>query len=736
MSTNKTEHSEYQHQLDYIRNADQDRLFAACQTLCGWLSDGVSEQEQHKRKQPCPNCGGEDRFRFAPELDRPHFFCNHCKPTGGWDGIALVEEFADGGKLTHREAVRLLAESIGYETEASSHTSERKQNEEPKMTLQTCKLVENSATFRAVQAHRPEISFEAYERAGAVGFSDDRGLGIAVPHFDNSGNLTTFTRFYARGGKPMNLKGLKSGIVGADARDALLSQRQVRTAVIKCAGISDCMTMSDLINDDGLEGEHYVFTNGAGEGENPTKFDAILCPALEGQNVVVIADNDAAGEKGAQKWAGHLATYAKDVRIIRPPQEWNGKTIKDVRNFVAAAGATEFWCWFHNAVEQAEPVKPMALYNMHGAPRKRGGKVKLVDWSDIIDRPMKFLWHNKLPLGELAVLSGIGSCGKTYIAIHIAKHVTEGLDFADGTPCPQGSVLFFPTEGRKDGFMRRLKAAGIDYKNRTRLIDGITYFDKKTGVELIDPIMFANIEAIEEAIALTARETGMPVKLCVIDPIGSFVDEKTNEYKNTDVRRILTPLQRLADREEILFLLIAHNSKAETNSSQNQVSGSMAWVNVPRVVFQCLVDKGDKSLRYFAPTLKANDLKDPTTVSFRIVDVPGMWEGRIEIVDAGIQKNADDFMFESRQNAKRGRKRSKRDACIDWLLEILAGGDKLQSEIMELSKAVEVEESVISFGTTTVRAAKEELGIESFRERNTDPWRWRLPSASEFGNTD
>ena len=61
----------------------------------------------------------------------------------------------------------------------------------------------------------------------------------------------------------------------------------------------------------GLEADYYSFTNGAGEGELPGKFDALLRPALEGGTVGVIADNDEAGAAGALRWAEHLRTCKK-----------------------------------------------------------------------------------------------------------------------------------------------------------------------------------------------------------------------------------------------------------------------------------------------------------------------------------------------------------------------------------------------------------------------------------------
>ena len=36
-----------------------------------------------KKHQPCPSCGGKDRFRFTDHKQGGGFICNHCAPDGG-----------------------------------------------------------------------------------------------------------------------------------------------------------------------------------------------------------------------------------------------------------------------------------------------------------------------------------------------------------------------------------------------------------------------------------------------------------------------------------------------------------------------------------------------------------------------------------------------------------------------------------------------------------------------------
>ena len=49
---------------------------------------GIALQPNGK-PQPCPTCGGKDRFRFDNQDGRGTWFCNQC---GAGDGLNLVEK--------------------------------------------------------------------------------------------------------------------------------------------------------------------------------------------------------------------------------------------------------------------------------------------------------------------------------------------------------------------------------------------------------------------------------------------------------------------------------------------------------------------------------------------------------------------------------------------------------------------------------------------------------------------
>ncbi|UOO87851.1 toprim domain-containing protein [Vitreoscilla massiliensis] len=107
--------------LDDIRQAAQGRWPDILQAL------GVpAEYLNTKRHQPCPYCGGRDRYRFTDHKGNGGFICNQCTPDGGSGFDLLMLVF--GCDFNH--AARDVAAVIGL----SGHTPEQQQPRIPPPT--------------------------------------------------------------------------------------------------------------------------------------------------------------------------------------------------------------------------------------------------------------------------------------------------------------------------------------------------------------------------------------------------------------------------------------------------------------------------------------------------------------------------------------------------------------------------------------------------------------------------
>ena len=326
---------------------------------------------------------------------------------------------------------------------------------------------------------------------------------------------------------------------------------------------------------------------------------------------------------------------------------------------------------------------------------------KLVLASDVKKQPIRWLWENKLLRGSLSLITGLSGITKTYWTVYMASCITNGRDWADGSPCELGSVLFFyGEEGIADVYLERFEANGVD-QSKVVFWDGMIGADGECSDADVSLKMVAEIET---AINAAAEKTGVPVQLVVVDPISNYLGD-TNENSNVAVRSVLKRLQRLADKTGVAFVLIQHTGKSNKPHAQHKVLGSTAIVAACRAVWGVFVDPDDRDVRIFAP-VKMNMGHHHTAVSYRISS-----SGKVEILDGSIPDLTADDIESAQQTARRearNQRPSKRDECAMWLWDVLSDGEKPVNQIYELGKA-------LGYSERTIDRTKTEMEIESKR---------------------
>src|SRR6202171_2161124 len=63
---------------------------------------GVDEKVLNRRNQPCPMCGGTDRFQYTDKFGEGNYHCRGCGPAGG---LKLLPGYHRWGFSTTVEAV-------------------------------------------------------------------------------------------------------------------------------------------------------------------------------------------------------------------------------------------------------------------------------------------------------------------------------------------------------------------------------------------------------------------------------------------------------------------------------------------------------------------------------------------------------------------------------------------------------------------------------------------------------
>lgn len=323
--------------------------------------------------------------------------------------------------------------------------------------------------------------------------------------------------------------------------------------------------------------------------------------------------------------------------------------------------------------------------------------------ADIKPRGIISLWPERIYRGKLNALIGDPDAGKTCVAIDIASHVTRGTAWPDGSPCPQGSVLFLSAEDdAADTLVPRLIAAGADRK-RVRLVSGAS---------------LSSIDALRDLIDLL-----MDVALIVFDPVAAFVGG-IDTHRDAPVRELLAPLAKLAEGRNAAVLLIAHLNKNAAASALYRAGGSIGWVAACRAVWLVARDRDDETggRRLLLP-VKNNLARNPGGLAFEITghrlrELAGAEVARVKWIDGVVHTTAAETLAPLLQDhAERGA--TKVEAAAAWLRGLLA-----QGPVPALVGEEQGREA--GFKKDHLQRARERIGASSAKDGRRG-WVWSLP---------
>jgi putative DNA primase/helicase len=286
--------------------------------------------------------------------------------------------------------------------------------------------------------------------------------------------------------------------------------------------------------------------------------------------------------------------------------------------------------------------------------------------SDIEPIAWEWLWPDRLPIGALTIISGDPGEGKGTMMRSVVAAVTRGHPWPDrpdeGGKAPGMALVLSAEEDPNREIVPSLIAAGADL-GRVIVIDAAELPD---GGD-------APFSLTRDALALGELLTKFPaMKLLVIDPINSYLDD-ADEHKQGEVRKLLDPLIRLAQKHGIAVVIINHLNKSG-GKALYRVSGSIAFVAAPRMSWLIARDPGDRTRRLMLIS-KANICAEPPGMAFRILGGAVCWDPE------PVLMHADDLLLEesiAREMAKeaKGKTGQRTTACSDWLETWLSEGPR------------------------------------------------------------
>lgn len=304
-------------------------------------------------------------------------------------------------------------------------------------------------------------------------------------------------------------------------------------------------------------------------------------------------------------------------------------------------GTQGLWC----SPESPPPLPPQPL--------------QLATFEEIDSRPLEWLWHGVLPLGKLVCLCGEPGLGKSFVVADIAARVSRGLEGRE----PSGVIILNAEDDPADTTRPRLEAAGDEGADLSRVMcvrvtpslpprpparPGAADSCSEESASC-SPSARANApdtdSSEQESVAPGGSEENPPaphfdlamwetldatlaanpqVRLVCIDPVSAFFPDHRDSHKQSDVRRVLAPLTRIAQQRNATVLLIAHLNKDSAMSDVHRVSGSTALAAACRAVWIVKrvgkeEDGAPAQERSMTPA-KLNLAPDACSLRFRVVN--------------------------------------------------------------------------------------------------------------------
>jgi putative DNA primase/helicase len=355
-----------------------------------------------------------------------------------------------------------------------------------------------------------------------------------------------------------------------------------------------------------------------------------------------------------------------------------------------------------------------------GAAHQVGPELVIERASDILVKPVEWLWPGRIAIGKLTLLAGEAGLGKSQVVTAMAAAITTGGRWpCDEGTAPLGSVIFLSAEdSAADTVVPRLMAADAN-RQHVHLLRAVKTDDGKGRRTF-------NLQSDLDLLASKIAEFGN-VRMVCIDPISSYLGPKVDSHVNAAVRGALEPIGEMADRLRVAIVAITHPPKGTGTAAINRFIGSIAFVAAARAAFMVARDADDEVRRLFLP-VKNNLAPVGKGLAFRLeqclVGEPGASVVTSSVVwDHGhVETTADQALQAADECIGSGPK--PREEGMEFLRELLASGPMLAAKIK-----AEVTDAGLSW--MTVKRAKKLLGVRTYKLGMTDGWLWELPRGSK-----
>jgi hypothetical protein len=364
------------------------------------------------------------------------------------------------------------------------------------------------------------------------------------------------------------------------------------------------------------------------------------------------------------------------------------------------------------------------------ATKPRKSRLVLVRGTDVVMRPMDWIWPGHLLRGGQELLTGVPAIGKSQVQCCYVACSTACIPWPDGSApltAPVNVIMVTAEDTLDQTSVPRLVAAGADL-SMVRFIKGIRRDNKDRQFMLGEDLY---------ELELAIREIGN-VGLVCIDPITAFMGGKMDSHKTTEVRSQLGPLKDLAERTNVAFSTITHPAKNAGPRAIDHFIGSQAFIAAGRIGHVCVEEvEADEMTGKKTPTgrvlftnPKNVDRKMPT-LAYRVVgdNEVGMFDDMVitaaKVVwdEQPVEVTADEAVAASAGGIGGVLKNDEQTRAARFLTEMLKEGKPVSQK--RIAEAGDQE----GFSLWQLKRAKAKLGVISDKTRFEGEWMWSLPLA-------
>jgi hypothetical protein len=425
------------------------------------------------------------------------------------------------------------------------------------------------------------------------------------------------------------------------------------------------------------------------------------------------------------------------IEIANAP--WSGFTVTDLEQaFYAAAPRDHIWSTRQHRIKwesalstvgstaremPADALAPVAveevsaeeLTGAQGEPESAGEalerSVRLTAADTIQPKPVRWLWEERLPLGELVLIAGREGVGKSTRAYQLAADMSQGRLPGEYHGKPRGVLIAATEDSWEHTIIPRLMAAGAD-RSRIYRVEVETPTGVHLGLSLPRDIPDLERIAVEQEIGLM-----------LLDPLMSRLG-KLDTHKDAETRMALEPLVSLAHTAKMTIIGLIHHNKSGSNDPLSLIMGSKAFTAVARAVFTVMIDPDDETekRRLFGIAKSNLGRTDIPVEVFEIehVDIPTN-EGpastsRIRITEEIYNGTLRDAM---EANTEDKEKRTAWREAADWLIAyVKARGGTV------LARDAEADARLDGHNVSTLRKARARAGLDSYKNEQGGPYYW------------